>query len=153
MDHSYLAANLTHLRSVREWPLEWVAREAGLSEKDLESFEQSSCDPPVTHLRNLCKLFDVGIDDLLFRDLRAQAPAVDELIDNCREHAQLVNSLKQRYNSTNYIQDSLDDSVNLLGRSIKSLLEFSDEVIPLLEEVSMHYRDVMEDMDSDEVPN
>lgn len=151
MDNSYLAANLTHLRTLREWPLDWVAREVGLSERDLENYEQRVSDPHVTPLRNLCKLFEVEIDDLLFKDLRAQAPAVDELMENCRQHARLVESLRDRYQPQLYVRDSLDHPVNMIGRSLKSLLEFSEEVIPLLEEVSLHYHDVMADRTSEEV--
>lgn len=143
MNVSNLAANLSHLRTTHGYEYEDIAVATGLSKRHLERYENEYDDPPVTALKKICEFFEVEPDDLIFTNLRKESPAIDELIDNCRQHADTLQEMHHQYDRHTFAGYPADDPQAVFGRAIKLMLDFSDEVVPLLDEVAHFYHKTM----------
>ena len=143
MNLSNLAVNLSHLRTSNGYAYEDIAAATGLSPRHLERYENEFDDPPVAALRKLCEFFNVGPDDLIFADLARESPAIDELLDRCREHANTLQEMHARYDDMDLSNLPIDHAEAVFGRAIKMLLDYSDEVVPLLDQLAHYYYETM----------
>ena len=64
-----ISRNIKLLRNKRHWKVSYVANNTGIEEKRLRKMEESEVIPKHTELYKLSRLFDVTIDDLVFKEL------------------------------------------------------------------------------------
>lgn len=64
-----IARNLKVLRNKRHWKFSYVANNTGIKEKRLRKMEEAEAIPKHTELYALSRLFDVTIDDLVFKEI------------------------------------------------------------------------------------
>lgn len=147
MNLSNLAVNLSHLRTTHGYAYEDIAAATGLSARHIKRYESEFDDPPVAALRKLCEFFEVKPDDLIFTDLRRESPAIDELINSCREHADVLEDIRDRYQSQDFSEYPIDHPEAVFGRGIQMMLDYSDEVVPLLDELAHFYHATMKKQD------
>jgi len=65
-----IARNIKFLRSKKHWKFSYVANNTGVEEKRLRKMEEAEVIPKHTELYALSRLFDVTIDDLVFKELK-----------------------------------------------------------------------------------
>lgn len=64
-----ISRNIKFLRSKKHWKFSYVANNTGIEEKRLRKMEEAEVIPKHTELYSLSRLFDVTIDDLVFKEL------------------------------------------------------------------------------------
>lgn len=64
-----IAKNIKLLRSKNHWKFSYVANKTSIEEKRLRKMEEAEAIPIYTELYELSRLFDVTIDDLVFKEL------------------------------------------------------------------------------------
>ena len=64
-----IARNIKLLRSKRHWKVSDVANNTGIEEKRLRKMEEAEAIPKHTELYELSRLYEVAIDDIVFKEL------------------------------------------------------------------------------------
>lgn len=64
-----IARNIKLLRSKRHWKVSYVANNTGIEENRLRRMEEAEAIPKHTELYELSRLYEVAIDDIVFKEL------------------------------------------------------------------------------------
>lgn len=64
-----ISRNIKFLRSKKHWKFSYVANNTDIEEKRLRKMEEAEAIPKHTELYELSRLFNVTIDDLVFKEL------------------------------------------------------------------------------------
>lgn len=71
----YLPLNIRFLREKHGYTQHELAEKIGVKRPVVAAYEESRARPRLTNLQELCRQFDVSVDDILYKDLRNNRPA------------------------------------------------------------------------------
>ena len=76
-----ISRNIKRLRSKKHWKISYVANNTGIEENRLRKMEEAEVIPKHIELYSLSRLFDVTIDDLVFKELEWGCPGGTPFLD------------------------------------------------------------------------
>lgn len=98
----YLSQNIRYLRKKVQYSQTELGQRANKTKEVISTYERGVTTPPLEVLISLCKLFEVSLDDMVFRDLekegRSGKPAFNIEKANERSLQQLNHLMSLRIN-------------------------------------------------------
>ena len=116
----YLAANIKYLRTLRGLKQNELAATLGKTPAAVSDYEKGRVLPPVDVIYQMCEHFDVGLDDIVTRDLRKA-----DILSGAGILQDPESDYQSRYESA---RDRLDLLERLNQLQEKRLLELEREI-------------------------